>query len=106
MSDGFHTIVGERGIRLSGGQCQRIGIARALYHEPEVIVLDEATSSLDVNTEKSFMETIKNLKGSKTILIVSHRLSTVTYCDKVYQIIKGEISIDESFSKNQKINIL
>ncbi len=106
LPDGFHTIVGERGIRLSGGQCQRIGIARALYHEPEVIVLDEATSSLDVNTEKSFMETIKNLKGSKTILIVSHRLSTVTYCDKVYQIIKGEISIDESFSKNQKINIL
>ncbi|MCX6531556.1 MAG: ABC transporter ATP-binding protein, partial [Actinobacteria bacterium] len=70
-----HTIVGERGIRVSGGQRQRIGIARALYHEPQVLVLDEATSSLDIDTETEVMSAIRALQGFKTILIVAHRLS-------------------------------
>ena len=80
------TIVGERGIRVSGGQRQRIGIARALYHEPQVLVLDEATSSLDMETETEVMSAIRALQGFKTILIVAHRLSTVQHCDRVYKI--------------------
>ena len=94
-----HTIVGERGIRVSGGQRQRIGIARALYHEPQVLVLDEATSSLDIETETEVMSAIRALQGFKTILIVAHRLSTVQHCDRVYKIedarIVGEGTLEE-----------
>ncbi|NQV97204.1 MAG: ABC transporter ATP-binding protein [Acidimicrobiaceae bacterium] len=86
LPDKTHTIVGERGVRVSGGQRQRIGIARALYHEPEVLVLDEATSSLDIETETEVMSAIRALQGFKTILIVAHRLSTVQHCDRVYKI--------------------
>ena len=86
LPDGMNTVVGERGVRLSGGQRQRIGIARALYRKPEVLVLDEATSSLDNETELSVMKTILALKGKITILIVAHRLSTVTNCNLVYRI--------------------
>jgi ABC-type multidrug transport system fused ATPase/permease subunit len=93
------TIVGERGIRVSGGQRQRIGIARALYHEPQVLVLDEATSSLDIETETEVMSAIRALQGFKTILIVAHRLSTVQHCDRVYKIedatIVGEGTLGE-----------
>ena len=89
LPDGLMTIVGERGIRLSGGQRQRIGIARALYHDPAVLLLDEATSSLDTETEHGVMQAIKALKGSKTILIVAHRSSTVEHCDRLYRIEKG-----------------
>ena len=94
-----HSIVGERGIRVSGGQRQRIGIARALYHEPQVLVLDEATSSLDIETETEVMSAIRALQGFKTILIVAHRLSTVQHCDRVYRIedatIVGEGTLEE-----------
>ncbi|MFM7828660.1 MAG: ABC transporter ATP-binding protein, partial [Actinomycetota bacterium] len=94
-----NTIVGERGIRVSGGQRQRIGIARALYHEPQVLVLDEATSSLDIETETEVMSAIRALQGFKTILIVAHRLSTVQHCDRVYKIedatIVGEGKLDQ-----------
>ena len=94
-----HSIVGERGIRVSGGQRQRIGIARALYHEPQVLVLDEATSSLDIETETEVMSAIRALQGFKTILIVAHRLSTVQHCDRVYKIedatIVGEGTLEE-----------
>ena len=93
------TIVGERGVRVSGGQRQRIGIARALYHEPQVLVLDEATSSLDIDTETEVMSAIRALHGFKTILIVAHRLSTVQHCDRVYKIedatIVGEGTLEE-----------
>ena len=93
------TIVGERGVRVSGGQRQRIGIARALYHEPQVLVLDEATSSLDIETETEVMSAIRALHGFKTILIVAHRLSTVQHCDRVYKIedatIVGEGTLEE-----------
>lgn len=89
---GLETVVGERGVRLSGGQRQRIGIARALYHDPSVLVLDEATSSLDTATETDVMDAIRALRGSKTILIVAHRLSTVEHCDWLFRLEGGIIA--------------
>ena len=91
LPEGLETNVGERGVRLSGGQLQRIGIARALYHDPEVLVLDEATSALDVPTESEVMESVRALHGVKTTIIVAHRLSTVEHCDRKYQLEKGKI---------------
>jgi ABC-type multidrug transport system fused ATPase/permease subunit len=91
LPGGLETLVGERGIRLSGGQRQRIGIARALYHEPAVLVLDEATSALDTATESGVMQAVTALHGSKTILIVAHRLSTVGNCDRLFRLERGRI---------------
>jgi ABC-type multidrug transport system fused ATPase/permease subunit len=88
---GVKSVVGERGVRLSGGQRQRIGIARALYNNPDIIILDEATSALDSETEASFMEVIYSLKGEKTILIVAHRLSTLSNCDRIIAIKDGKV---------------
>ena len=98
-----NTIVGERGIRVSGGQRQRIGIARALYHEPQVLVLDEATSSLDIETETEVMSAIRALQGFKTILIVAHRLSTVQHCDRLYRIEDAQIVAEGSFKELTKL---
>lgn len=92
LPDGVQTVVGERGVRLSGGQRQRIAIARALYHNPEILVLDEATSSLDAETESSVMQAINALHGSKTILVVTHRANTLQYCDRVIRIDGGVAS--------------
>jgi ABC-type multidrug transport system fused ATPase/permease subunit len=89
LPNGLETEVGERGVRLSGGQKQRIGIARALYHDPEVLVLDEATSALDTDTERGVMDAVVSLHGRKTVLIVAHRLSTVEHCDKVFRLEGG-----------------
>lgn len=86
---GVETMVGERGVRLSGGQRQRIGIARALYHDPAILVLDEATSALDTLTEHGVIEAVAALQGSKTILIVAHRLSTVERCSRLYRMHEG-----------------
>lgn len=91
LPEGLETIVGERGIRLSGGQRQRIGIARALYHDPSVLVLDEATSALDTATESGVMRAVTALQGSKTIIMVAHRLSTVEHCDRLYRLEHGGI---------------
>jgi len=91
LPDQYQTIVGERGVRLSGGQRQRIGIARALYHNPSVLVLDEATSSLDGITENIIMETIKKLSHKKTIIMIAHRLSTVKECDIIHLMSNGKI---------------
>lgn len=89
LPSGLETAVGERGVRLSGGQRQRIGIARALYHDPEVVVLDEATSALDTTTERGVMDAVAALQGRKTILIVAHRASTVERCDRLYRLEGG-----------------
>tara|TARA_Y100001935_G_C17311084_1_gene516321 strand:- start:6258 stop:8054 length:1797 start_codon:yes stop_codon:yes gene_type:complete len=89
--DGIHTKVGERGVQLSGGQRQRIGIARALYYKAEVLVFDEATSSLDGITEKMIMEAIHNFSGQKTIIMIAHRLKTVQKCDQIFFIDKGKV---------------
>jgi ABC-type multidrug transport system fused ATPase/permease subunit len=91
LPEGLETGIGERGIRLSGGQRQRIGIARALYHDPEVLVLDEATSALDNDTEKAIMESINSLHGRKTLIIIAHRLQTIENCDMVYRVQDGKI---------------
>jgi len=97
LGEGFETRVGERGVRLSGGQRQRIGIARALYHDPDILVLDEATSALDNETEHGVMEAIKALHGSKTVIIVAHRMSTVENCDYLYRLEEGTlISVDQA----------
>jgi ATP-binding cassette, subfamily B, bacterial PglK len=90
---GVNSLVGERGVRLSGGQRQRIGIARALYHDPAVLVLDEATSSLDGATEEDLMRAVNALHGVKTIVIVAHRLSTVADCDLLFRVEKGRVSV-------------
>lgn len=90
LSEGLDTYVGERGVRLSGGQRQRIGIARALYNDPQVLVLDEATSALDSETETGVMDSIRALHGTKTILIVAHRLSTLSFCDRLYRLENGK----------------
>jgi ABC-type multidrug transport system fused ATPase/permease subunit len=91
LPKGYQTIVGERGIRLSGGQRQRVGIARALYHDPEILVLDEATSSLDGITESAVFKAINNVAKLKTLIVIAHRLTTVKDCDVIYLIDKGKI---------------
>ncbi len=91
LKDGLDTFVGERGIRLSGGQLQRIGIARALYHKPSLIIFDEATSSLDIETEKDVMKSIYEMNGEKTIIIISHRKSTLDQCNKIYYLRGGKL---------------
>ena len=91
LPDGLETMVGERGVRLSGGQRQRIGIARALYNNPPVLVLDEATSSLDTGTEREVMHSVEQLQGTTTVLIIAHRYSTIENCDYLYKLEKGRI---------------
>lgn len=91
LDDGVDTQVGERGIRLSGGQRQRIGIARALYNDPDVLVLDEATSALDNDTEAAVMEAIETFTGSKTLIIIAHRLTTIKNCEVVYEVKDGKV---------------
>ncbi len=92
LENKLETGVGERGVRISGGQRQRIGIARALYHDPEILVLDEATSALDIETEQEVMKAIDSLKGEKTMLIVAHRLSTLEKCDYILELRNGSIN--------------
>jgi ABC-type multidrug transport system fused ATPase/permease subunit len=88
---GYKTIVGERGVKLSGGQRQRLGIARALYHDPEVLVFDEGTSALDNVTEKKLMDQVRRLSGKKTIIMIAHRLTTLQSCDIIYCLENGII---------------
>lgn len=105
MPNAYQTVVGERGVRLSGGQRQRIGIARALYHNPEVLILDEATSALDGITEEAVMDAIRELAGQKTILIIAHRLSTVLECDAIYLLKDGKVSAYGTYEHLAKNNI-
>jgi len=99
LPNSYQTIVGERGIRLSGGERQRVGIARALYHDPEVLVLDEATSSLDGITESAVLEAVNNVTKLKTIIIIAHRLTTVKDCDIIYLIDKGKITAQGTYDE-------
>ncbi len=93
LPEGLDTFVGDRGVRLSGGQRQRIGIARALYHDPEILVLDEATSALDNETESAVMEAIEKLQGQKTILIIAHRLTTIQNADVIFEVNDGKVEV-------------
>lgn len=86
LPEGLDTTIGDRGVRLSGGQRQRIGIARALYHNPEILVFDEATSALDNDTEAAVMDAINSFHGKKTMVIIAHRLNTIAKCDKIYKV--------------------
>ena len=99
LPKGVETVVGERGVKLSGGQRQRIGIARALYHDPQVLVLDEATSALDTETEKGVMEAVNALHGAKTLIIIAHRLTTVANCDLLYRLENGRVVQSGSFAE-------
>ena len=104
LEQGVHTKVGERGVQLSGGQRQRIGIARALYYEAEVLVFDEATSSLDGITEKMIMEAIHDFSGQKTIIMIAHRLKTVQKCDQIFFIDKGQVVDQGTYQELIKSN--
>lgn len=99
LPDGYQTHVGERGVRLSGGQRQRIGIARALYHDPELLVLDEATSALDNLTEQAVMDAIHNIGHEKTIILIAHRLSTVADCDRIFLLDKGQVVSEGTYDE-------
>ena len=99
LPDGYQTMVGERGVRLSGGQRQRIGIARALYHDPDVLIMDEATSALDNITERAVMEAVHNLGNHKTIILIAHRLSTVRHCDCIFLLEHGRLEAKGSYDE-------
>ena len=92
LPEGLETEIGDRGVRISGGQRQRLGIARALYHNPQILVFDEATSALDTETETALMESIDTLKGKRTMLIIAHRIRTIENCDVVYEVVNGKIT--------------
>tara|TARA_A100001015_G_scaffold56896_1_gene62544 strand:+ start:5103 stop:6875 length:1773 start_codon:yes stop_codon:yes gene_type:complete len=100
----YQTTIGERGVRLSGGQRQRIGIARALYHNPQVLILDEATSALDNETEKEVMDSVNNLRKDITIILIAHRLNTLRNCDTIFKLDKGQIVSRGTFDELIKID--
>ena len=92
LPEGLETTIGDRGVRISGGQRQRLGIARALYHNPEILVFDEATSALDGDTESAVMEAVNSFHGKKTMVIIAHRLNTIAKCDVIYKVENGKIA--------------
>ena len=93
LPQGLDTVIGDNGMRLSGGQRQRLGIARALYRDPEVIIFDEATSALDTETEEALINAVETLHGSKTLIMIAHRLSTVEKCDLRVEIRPEETTV-------------
>jgi len=99
LPNGLDTLIGENGVRLSGGQRQRVALARAFYHERDIIIMDEATSSLDHETEKEVIHTIKRLKGNKTLIVIAHRLTTVEHCDVLFRLEAGRITAVGSYQE-------
>lgn len=99
MPDGYDTVVGERGVKLSGGQRQRLGIARALYHNPDVLVFDEATSALDGMTEDAVMQAVQTLSAERTMILIAHRLRTVQACDRIVMLDSGRIVADGTYDE-------
>ena len=97
LKDGLLSNVGERGVKISGGEKQRLGIARALYNDPGILIFDEATSSLDLETEKRILETLIKIKKNKTIIFVTHRISSLSYCDKIFEVQNNEIKEIKKF---------
>jgi ABC-type bacteriocin/lantibiotic exporter with double-glycine peptidase domain len=98
LSQQYQSTLGERGVRLSGGQRQRIGIARALYHNPQLLIMDEATNALDNLTEQAVMEAVHNLENKITIILIAHRLNTVKTCDTIFLLEKGELKAQGTFA--------
>ena len=94
LKDGLNTQIGEAGVRLSGGQIQRLGIARALFSNAPILVFDEATSALDYDTEEALMESISKLQGTKTLIIIAHRLATIENCDFIYRVEAGKVQLE------------
>lgn len=106
QADGFDTLLGERGVRLSGGECQRIGLARAFYRQPEVLVLDEATSALDSQTEEAVIRSIERYLPHTTALMIAHRISTVQHCDRLFVMSRGKVHAEGSFAQLMGTNKL
>ena len=104
LNNDYNTIVGEHGVRLSGGQRQRIGIARALYHQPELLIFDEATNALDNLTEQEVIKAIDNLNNKITVIMIAHRLNTVRNCDKIFLLDKGRLIAEGNFDDLRKQN--
>ena len=104
LEDGIETVVGERGIRFSGGQRQRIGIARALYHNPQILVLDEATSALDNDTEAQIRVLINEIRENRILIIIAHRLSSIRDCNNIIFMKDGRVDSVASFSQLSKEN--
>jgi len=104
LPDGLDTLVGERGVRLSGGQRQRVAVARALYHDPEVLVFDEATAALDTQTESELAREVQSLQRKKTLIIIAHRLDTVRHCDRLIFLVDGRVVDTGPFDELQKHN--
>jgi subfamily B ATP-binding cassette protein MsbA len=99
MPEGYETRIGDRGVRLSGGQKQRLAIAREFFKEPELLILDEATSSLDTHSERLVQKSIDDLKGKMTLVIVAHRLSTIKNVDRIFVLDKGELVESGSYEE-------
>ena len=95
LPDKENAFVGEKGVKISGGQAQRLGIARAMYRSPDIMILDEATSSLDLETEKDFINSINDIKGKLTLIIITHRIASLDICDKIYSIDDGVLKFFE-----------